>query len=71
MVLKRAVILKLCHMPNVLTLIMHKKLTKFSGMLGENKTVIQEKFCYKILNSDQEIKKGYSQDLVKQSGVLF
>ena len=45
--LKRAVILKINYMPNGLTsiiIIIQKKSTKFSGMLGEDEKMIREKF---------------------------
>ena len=45
-----------------------KKSTKFSRMLGEDEKMICEKFCFQIFKQrSSKLKKGYSQDLVKQT----
>ena len=48
-----------------------KKSTKFSGMLGEDERMIPEKKLLKNLKQrPSKFKKGYSQDLVKQTVII-
>ena len=55
MVLMRAVILKIYYMPNGLTSQKHKKITRFSGMLGEDEKWSKKKILKQFLRATEQI----------------
>ena len=66
--LKRDVILKIYDMPNGLALIIpQKNQPNFQGCWGKMKKWSEKNFVEKYKQRSSKLKKGYSQDLVKQT----
>ena len=72
MVLKRVVTLKIYYMPNGLTPLIHKKIHQiFQDVGGRGKNDPRKILLKTFKERPSKLEKGYSQDLVKQTVVIW